>query len=197
MNQWIFLRHGESEANKARVFSGHQDVALTALGRDQAIAAGIEIRKLLGSTVLSAVWSSDLKRARHTAQLALSAAQMNCPVQEHAALRERHLGEWQGESIDRLKQSGAREALATWTGAAPGGESLAQLCARAVPLLATLHTQGPTLLVGHGGLIRGLLGLLDDSAKKEIGKRHVPNAVPIVRWIESGRWNQILQGLGG
>ena len=197
MTQWIFLRHGESEANKARVFSGHQDVALTAFGRSQATKAGIEIQQILGDAHLSAVWSSDLERARHTAHLALSSAKIDCPVNEHAALRERHLGDWQGQSIDRLKETGERDVLLTWEGAAPGGESLAQICARAVALLATLPTQGPTLLVAHGGLIRGLLGLLDGDGKNEIGKRHVANAVPIVRWVPNGRWIEILRNLNG
>ena len=40
MSHWIFIRHGESVANKARVFSGHQDVPLTELGKEQAAAAG-------------------------------------------------------------------------------------------------------------------------------------------------------------
>ena len=127
MNQWIFLRHGESEANKARVFSGHQDVALTARGRDQAVKAGIQIQRLLGQHTLDSVWSSDLQRARNTAQLALSAANIDCAIQEHTALRERHLGDWQGQSIDRLKPTGERDILLAWKGAAPGGESLERL----------------------------------------------------------------------
>ena len=32
---WIFLRHGESEANRVASSPGHQDVALTALGEEQ------------------------------------------------------------------------------------------------------------------------------------------------------------------
>jgi broad specificity phosphatase PhoE len=195
VNRWFFLRHGESEANRARVFSGHHDVPLTSLGREQASKAGLEIQELLNGTKLSSVWSSDLQRARETADRALQAAQINIPVHTHSALRERHLGEWQGQSIDALKASGSRDILHAWTGAAPGGESLAALSVRATELLATVHPSGPILLVGHGGLIRVLLGLIDDTPTDQIGKLNIPNAVPIERTIADGRWGKILSAL--
>lgn len=195
MNRWIFLRHGESEANRARVFSGHHDVALTHRGREQASRAGLEIQTLLSGTPLNAVWSSDLQRAQETADRALQAAEINIPVRTHPGFRERHLGEWQGQSIDVLKASGERDILHTWTGSAPGGESLAALSLRATELLVTIRVDGPVLLVGHGGLIRALLGLLDDTPLEQIGQLNIPNAVPIERTIADDRWHKILSAL--
>lgn len=191
MNRWFFLRHGESHANRARVFSGHHDVALTSLGREQASQAGLDIQDMLAGSTLNSVWSSDLQRAQETADRALQAAEINMPVHTHPALRERHLGEWQGQSIDVLKASGERDILHTWTGSAPGGESLEALSVRAIELLVTVRVTGPVLLVGHGGLIRALLGLLDDTPFEQIGKLNIPNAVPIERTIADGRWSEI------
>lgn len=197
MNTWIFLRHGESEANKARVFSGHQDVPLTELGRQQATAAGAKLREQLKGQTLRFAWCSDLQRAVETGQRCLDAAEINLPLQIHKDLRERHLGSWQGQDIDRLKSEGARTVLTSWTGAAPGGESLAQLSMRAVQLLKTSQESGPILLVGHGGLIRALIGLIDDSPLDEIGRLNIPNAVPISRVLRHGQWGEIARRIAG
>ena len=66
---WLFLRHGESVANAARRLSGWEDVALTPAGEDQAKVAGAE----LSQWPLARVLSSDLRRARRTAAIALEA----------------------------------------------------------------------------------------------------------------------------
>jgi broad specificity phosphatase PhoE len=58
-----------------------------------------------------------------------------------------------------------------------------------------VHPSGPILLVGHGGLIRVLLGLIDDTPTDQIGKLNIPNAVPIERTIADGRWGKILSAL--
>jgi len=197
VNRWIFLRHGESEANRARVFSGHQDVSLTEHGRTQAKAAGLLLKQMLGNERQLTAWSSDLRRAKETAEIALASGHFDCTLQCDPALRERHLGEWQGCSIDVIKQSGKRERLLTWHGSAPGGESLAQIALRSIALLASIEANGPVLVVAHGGLIRTLLGLLDNSPKTEIGLVVIPNAEPIERSIANGRWTEILGDLKG
>lgn len=192
MSLWVFLRHGESEANRSRVFSGHQDVALTDLGESQARTAGEQIAEL---GPVQCVISSDLRRARRTAELALAAAGISVHIHTTPALRERHLGEWQGQSIDRLKAEGARDVLHSWTGHAPGGESLAMLASRAVPFLVNEGDNGTTLLAGHGGLIRVLLGLIDGTPLDEIGRVNIPNAVPITRELDPDSWTNILRQL--
>ena len=68
MPRWIFVRHGESVANQAGRFSGWQDVSLTARGKAQARAVGEQLL----SHKIDQVLSSDLKRARATAQLAMA-----------------------------------------------------------------------------------------------------------------------------
>ena len=197
MSRWIFLRHGESEANRNRVFSGHQDVPLTRTGESQASKAGLLIQQTLAGQSLHRVLSSDLQRAVRTAEIALQAAGLAHPIEQTEALRERHLGAWQGQSIDDLKARGARTILHQWTGHAPGGESLKELAHRSLEFLAQLDEKPITLLVGHGGLIRVLLGLLDDSDRSEIGKVDIPNATAIEREIPPGRWAALFDDLTG
>ena len=142
-------------------------------------------------------FSSDLQRARRTAELALAAAEAPLQIHTTPALRERNLGEWQGQSIDRLKAEGARAVLHSWTGHAPGGESLAMLANRAIPFLAEQSDKGTTLLAGHGGLIRVLLGLIDGTPLDEIGRINIPNAVPFTRELGPDSWTKILDQLNG
>ena len=197
MNRWIFLRHGESVANQNRVFSGHEDVDLTDKGIRQAMEAGPTVSAILNGDPINQVLSSDLQRARKTAQLVIQSAGLHNHIEQSPALRERHLGAWQGRSIDELKKQGARSILHSWTGRAPNGESLAELAHRSVRFLSQVPDTSCTLLVGHGGLIRTLLGLIDGTKRSEIGKLNIPNAVPFTRLIETKRWEQLLTELSG
>ena len=55
----IFVRHGESEGNKAERFNGHSDFKLTEKGRQQAQKTA----EYLDKYKIDKVYSSDLKRA--------------------------------------------------------------------------------------------------------------------------------------
>jgi broad specificity phosphatase PhoE len=190
---WLFLRHGESTANAARRLSGWHDVDLTPRGETQARSAGVE----LAAWPLERVLSSDLQRARRTAELSLLSWSSGRPektpqLQIYTEFRERNLGEFQGRELDGLRASGEADLLLGWDSCPPQGESHADLAARALPILARLpELSGPTLLVAHGGLLRTLLGLLDDIALAEIGPRKVANAKVIERQLNSGRWAEL------
>ena len=191
MNDWIFVRHGESTANAQAVFSGQNDVSLTPMGHIQARAAGRLLRERLEGGVLSALWSSDLTRAHQTAIGIRDAGAFTVAIRTHRALREQHLGKWEGRRIAAVERDHPERPLMSWNRRAPGGESLAEVAGRAVELLRTLRPDGPTCIVGHGGLIRALIGLLDDVPTVAIGAIKIPNAVPIVRRIANERWTRI------
>ena len=194
MTTWIFLRHGESTANAARVFSGHEDVELTARGEAQARAAGTALRSVLVNASQLVALSSDLKRAYDTTALALDAAGLALPVQTYPQLRERNLGDWQGQDIDTLKRMGARDVLLRWDGRPPGnGESLKDLARRILPCLAE-HDDGRTVLVGsHGGVVRTVVGLADGMPLPELCRWNVPNCEPQVRQYPTGIFSTLLQ----
>jgi broad specificity phosphatase PhoE len=195
---WLFLRHGESTANAARRLSGWEDVALTERGEAQARLAATD----LAAHPLARVLTSDLRRAKHTAELCLAQwvelrQEAHPPIQIDSKLRERNLGEFQGQELDVLRASGETQLLLGWNTRPPGGESHSDLAARALPLLAQLpDIEGPTLLVAHGGLIRTLLGLLDDLPLEQIGKNRVANAVVIERTLSPGRWIELYEQYG-
>ncbi len=190
---WVLLRHGESTANRAGIYSGWHDVPLTEEGRAQARAAG----RALQGRGFARVLSSDLQRATETARLALVAAGLpHMPIVQMPGLRERSLGEWQGQSRAALREAHPERPLLRWSGAAPGGETLGTLAHRVLGTLAGADdAQGPTLLVAHGGVIRVLLGLLDGAPPSALWTRRVANAVPIEAHAPSGTWARLLAGL--
>src|SRR5207247_4078114 len=61
---FYFVRHGESEGNAARVFTGQTDSPLTARGRKQAAAVAEELAQVKFDRIVS----SDLSRTRDTAE---------------------------------------------------------------------------------------------------------------------------------
>ena len=141
--QVILARHGQTAWNVERRFLGRTDVPLDGLGRAQAARLGERLRPLAPLPV----YASPLLRARETAETVAPAV----PVPD---LAEMDMGELEGlsgpECLARFP-----EVLAHWradpsTTRIPGGETLAQLQARAVPAFRALvaaHAPGERLLV--------------------------------------------------
>ena len=197
MSRWIFVRHGESTANAGGFLAGWDDVPLTPRGEAQARAAG----EALAGAAVGRVLTSDLRRALDTTRL-LAAARVaagGAPLPEpvvDSGLRERRLGAWSGAILAELRADGRNRALLGWETSPPGGESHDALARRSLTALAA-HGEGPdTLLVGHGGLIRVLLGLLDGEARVAIGRNRIANAEPLRREIPDGTWARLLDSLG-
>jgi probable phosphoglycerate mutase len=133
---FIFMRHGESEANLADTMAGSLDVALTARGRAQAQAAAA----LLKDSGISAIYSSTLSRARDTA--AYAAALLGLPVIEIAEIGERNWGEAEG------KPRSTRSANCCGV-SPPAGVRSRRICAQ-------IEARGLPLLVAHAGVFRVL-----------------------------------------
>ena len=195
MTTWIFLRHGQSTANRARVFSGHEDVALTEQGIQQARDAGEAMAEMLRAASDLTIASSTLQRARETTRLVLETAGLSQPFQTRDELRERCLGSWQGESIDRLKASGERDTLLRWDGRPPNGESLLDLAHRVLPCLNEYDNGGTVFIGCHGGVVRTVAGLGDQMPLEELCRWKVPNCQPIVRTYPRGVWFEALKNL--
>ena len=152
------LRHGEVEGAETRRFIGHLDVPLSRLGERQCRAQAARLRR----AKLAAVFSSDLARARHSAQII--AAPHGLTPTEVPALREMAMGRWEGLTAAEIR---AREpqAFADWMARVgefpfPDGESVPDLAARAVPAFETIaaaHGGEAIAIVAHGGTNRALL----------------------------------------
>lgn len=84
------VRHGETDWNAERRIQGQNNTPLNEVGIAQAAAAA----RALSATRFPAIYSSDLLRAQHTADV-IAAAQ-HTQVVTKASLRERHYGIFQG-----------------------------------------------------------------------------------------------------
>lgn len=154
-----FVRHGETPWNAERRLQGHQDIPLNALGLAQAAAAARYLVQRHAQWSFSAVISSDLLRARQTADTI--GAALGLDVRSEPALRERHYGDFEGKTpaeaaafdaaaYDTLV---ARDSLA----AAPGhAEPLCAMADRLENCLGRLtrdYADQSVILVTHGGVL--------------------------------------------
>lgn len=85
-----FIRHGETDWNLEKRIQGHTDIPLNETGRAQALAMAFTAAQ----QHFHCIYSSDLKRARETAEVL--AQRKGQPVKPLAQLRERHFGIFQG-----------------------------------------------------------------------------------------------------
>jgi 2,3-bisphosphoglycerate-dependent phosphoglycerate mutase len=109
----VLLRHGESEWNKANLFTGWVDVPLSEKGRAEATRGG----ELLTEHGLlpDVVHTSVLRRAISTAELALAAADRQwIPVRRSWRLNERHYGALQGKDKAQTLAEFGEEQFMIW-----------------------------------------------------------------------------------
>jgi broad specificity phosphatase PhoE len=160
------IRHGESISNVEERVQGQADVDLSPLGRRQAAAVAAWSRAMLDAASAPdatwEIWSSPLKRARHTADTI--AACLGLPVHIDEGLCELHAGVFQGHLWADL-ESRFPEAVARWRSGdveyrIPGGESRAELAARGHRVLEALgrHDVAGMIVVAHGGVLTAALG---------------------------------------
>ncbi|MFZ5480068.1 MAG: histidine phosphatase family protein [Myxococcota bacterium] len=183
MTRWIFLRHAESRANAEGWLSGWDDVELTEAGVQQARAAADR----LAGYGIGRVLASDLQRAWRTAELAMGA--LGVPIHRVPDLRERHMGVLQGQPRDAVRADGRHARwLTPWEVGPPGGESHAVAVRRAVAALRHWDDGTTTLVVAHGSLLRGLIGMIDGLSPDDVGAMAaVGNAEPVERVVSFRR----------
>jgi len=91
----VLVRHGQSTWNLENLFTGWTDVDLTALGREEARQAGLELKR--AGLLPDVVFTSVLKRAIRTEWLMLDEMDLLwLPVERTWRLNERHYGALQG-----------------------------------------------------------------------------------------------------
>lgn len=179
MTLLTLVRHGETDWNRDRRIQGSTDIPLNDTGRTQAQEAAALLRAQLDtSSVAPIVVSSDLSRARETAQII--AAELDLPApRTYPALRERAYGEAEGvEASEFIRRWG------DWHSAEiPGAEPWPQLRRRGLRALdqvvrdarrATAPAAASVIVVTHGAMIRELLRHATGGELPPVGER-LPN----------------------
>jgi len=151
--QIVLLRHAQIDLHGC--FCGHSDPGLSAQGREQIPT----IIQGLSQIVPRAIWSSDLRRAKETAEPI--AKHFGLDYQTSPSFREMNFGKWEGLTWKEVELEYPDDARA-WANVfphhrPPGGESFLELQARAVTQLGQLAKDaepGRTMVVTHAGFIR-------------------------------------------
>lgn len=183
---WV-VRHGESSWNASGRYQGQTDVPLSPLGELQVQA----LARRLSDQEFAAVYSSDLARARLTAEGVAEQLAGKPSVQLEPGLREIQVGRLAGltsaeitsqfpEYLEELQRD-------PWAACRPGGESMRDLFVRSRETFAELrerHTGQRVLVVTHGGLVRVAVGLaLGEEAGRQVWSRLSVGNASITRVI--------------
>jgi broad specificity phosphatase PhoE len=174
----LLARHGQTDDNVEPVrVQGSRDVPLNATGREQARALAARVGA--EQPDIAALWSSQLVRARETAEIV--GAELGLEPRVDPRLAETARGAWEGRRWDEIEHEDP-EGVAAWrrAGAAfrfPGGESLAEQQVRVLAALADVRAAagGPALVVCHGGSIRVALCAADPRGLDAFHDWDVPN----------------------
>ena len=141
MIKLILVRHGETDWNAQRRYQGQSDVPLNDAGQRQAAA----LAQRLEGVDISAIYSSDLRRARQTATAIASLHPL--PVRDEPRLKEISFGRWEGLTYGEIQERWPEE-MAAWFAdpirvTPPGGERLAQVAERLRPPWTILSARTP------------------------------------------------------
>lgn len=143
---WL-IRHAETQWSMSKKHTGRTDIPLLDEGRERAR----ELAPLLAAHDFSLVLSSPLSRAVETASLAGAGER----VELRDALLEWDYGSYEGVTTAAIREDEPDWYL--WRDGAPGGETPAQVAARADSVVAeALAADGDVALFGHGHILRAV-----------------------------------------
>ncbi|KAI3887318.1 hypothetical protein MKW92_050761 [Papaver armeniacum] len=156
----VLVRHGETTWNNAGRIQGSLESELNEAGWKQADAIAARLGKELKP---AAIYSSDLKRAKNTAEMIAKTCHIP-EVIEVPDLKERHVGSLQGYYWSEIQEKEPEAYLAFFSSDKDleipgGGESFNQLCERSVSALeeiASKHKGERVIIVTHGGILRAI-----------------------------------------
>ena len=175
---------------------------MTDEGREEAKQAGIAIRE--AGIDLDVVFTSTLKRANHTAEIALSNAGESADkvknadgsykMIKHDDLRERDYGDLTGLNKDETRAKFGDEQVHIWRRSydvpPPGGECLKDVVEKRVRPYYELHIKPEleagknVLIAAHGNSLRAMLIILGAETPESINEAEMPTGKPLVFDVE-------------
>lgn len=160
----ILLRHGETDYNLKDIIQGQTDVPLNKKGLEQAKKAAAKLKK----EEIDAIFSSDLKRARQTAEFV--AAHFKLPIIKTSKLRERYLGKLEKrKSAEVEKAYGLKKLFSEFWDFNAGSKNESLKIERVADIEKKLRSffdelkkykDRTVLVVSHGGTMRRILTMM-------------------------------------
>jgi len=201
MNKLILLRHGQSQWNLENRFTGWKNVPLTEKGEIEAKKAGELIKK--HKIHIDKVFSSVLKRANMTAEIAIKQAKlinllkndklvMTCSDK----LNERDYGDLVGLNKQETADKFGKDQVHIWRRSfdtpPPNGESLKDVVERVSPyfhekIKPSLENGENILIAAHGNSLRAMMIELGMYKSEEISTIELPTGSPLCINLEQGR----------
>jgi alpha-ribazole phosphatase len=177
VSEVILVRHTEVALSwKSRCYGCH-DVGLSRAGRQQAR----ELAAQLAREPITALVCSNLRRARFLADCLATLTGLQVRIDER--WRERNFGTWETRtwhSIWRETGNAMDGMLASPHDFRPGGgETTADLSARALTAFNALPRDGLTVVISHGGPIAAVRASLAAAPLPEIARFLIPTGTPV------------------
>jgi len=189
--QIVLVRHGATDWNLEHRCQGSSDRDLSDVGLRQAE----EIAARLRQETIHGIYSSDLKRARRTAEVI--SAHHSLPVIIEKSIRELDHGHLEGLTFNEIKQNHG-EFLLRWRSEpaelqVPGGERLADVAERAwqgLHQIVTRHEPSDTIVVvSHNFPIVGIVCRITGTHLNEYRNFHLdPCGVSRLNRNGDGSW---------
>ena len=184
----IIVRHGETDYNKKRLFQGRLQIRLNEKGKAQAV----QLAKSLRQYKITRIYSSNLSRARETAEIINKS--FSLPVIIDARLDERDWGIWENQNRDEmLKQIPAsgniwnEENLDTNPYKGETTRNLMARCAQFLNYIVENNSAADVVLVvTHGGPMRMILGIIKGLHDEQYLRQEIENGqMLIIRYENS------------
>ncbi len=156
----IFIRHGETDFNKRKLFFGHLDPELNEKGREQLKKTKALLEKQ--KTKIDIVFSSDLKRCRQS--LEILEIDKNIEKNFELDLRELNFGIFEGKTYEEIKSEFPEKVVEmqeNWKKfKVEKSESLEELLSRVIKKLKEIikkYRGKKILIVSHAGVIQTII----------------------------------------
>lgn len=195
MSTLVLIRHGQSDWNAENRFTGWVDVDLSDKGRAEAREAGE--RLAAQGLRVDRAYTSTLRRAIETGEMVLEQlGQADLPQIQSWELNERFYGALTGRNKAQTAEEFGEEQVHLWRRSyrtpPPGGESLADTAARALPyfqseVLPATRQFDCVLVTAHGNSLRAIVKELDGLSDEEIPGLEIPTGVPLVYELHDGK----------
>ena len=172
------VRHGETDANVKGYLQGWTDDPLNENGKKLAVITGQCMRGIR----FDACISSPLKRARETAEIILRESGNAIPIAYDDRIKEINMGDWERKKFRPGEREVDAEQMKLFFSEPfafagyPGGENIAQVCARTQTFLRELLSKDEEkiyLVATHGFALRAMLNFLY-SDPSDFWHGHVP-----------------------
>lgn len=177
-----FVRHGETEMNVRNMFYGWYDVDINEKGVMQAE----ELRDAFREIPVDAIYSSDLKRAMHTAEIIAEGR----PVVKMPQFRELYYGKWENRTWEEMTEAD-RVLLRQWRTdwehlTMPEGEAFMDFYDRVTAGLERIIRENKgkhVLIVSHNGALSAMHCHLTGAGPKGFWRFHAKQGHYSAVWV--------------